>query len=152
MLERAQGRLLYGETSHWWVERLAELRAALSGQHAAVVHVVRSPWLAIKSMQTRPALKEGKGAPGRLPPVPPPVNNPGRLAWLCWYWRYWNERIEDAFPDARRVRVEDIRLRHHLNPRKRRHSPWTQAEIRVLREIVVPTMERYGYENTPCPA
>lgn len=146
---RAKGRLIYGETSHFWKTRLEELLQAFP--KADFVHLVRNGRDVVSSFRTR-IFYSGKSVhPYQQKPLPiRGFSRMSRFQRLCHYWRYHNRRIEtwlaSDWNGKQRplVRLEDLRLSFREN-RGAPHCPWTAAEDKQFGAICGKMMRRYGY-------
>jgi len=143
--QRAKGKRLHGECSHFFKSKLAELKKAFP--NAVYVHLVRNGLDVVRSFYARWHYRYSVDFP-EYPNEPLPV--PGfekmtRLEKLCWYWRYWNEEIEKHIKT--RVRIEDLRgLVPIVNRgKKTKDVKFTDADLEVFRKICNNLNTRYGY-------
>ena len=134
----------YGETSNFWRDRLDDLMKM--HPEAIFLHLVRDGKDVIKSIEIRD-LYDG------VMTAPPYQNTPlpikgflemDRFTKICWYWRYWNEFIEERIKS--RVRLEDIQ--HALPHENKSTAPikrWSDKQMKIFDKICGETNERYGY-------
>ena len=139
---RAKSRLIYGETSHFWKSKLPSLLGAFPEAH--YVHLVRDGRDVVRSFLTRPHYSPRGNRPYHTQKLPPHKEGMSRGEKLCWYWRYWNEHIEETVPQATRVRLEDLQLSVHTNKATRK-SLWTEKQEQLFRRVCGDLNARYGY-------
>jgi hypothetical protein len=137
--QRAKGRLIYGETSHWWKDRIPMLLSAYPG--ARLFHLVRNGKDVTRSFLARDYYTGKPASSAARECLPPHTPEMSQFERICWYWRYWNEEIEKHTSD--RVRVEDLNVpRLHKTDKL---PEWNPGHEEVFEHICGQLNRRYGY-------
>jgi hypothetical protein len=138
----------YGEVSHFWKSELKELTSGYPD--AEYVHLVRDGRRVVSSFLNRPHYVEGvrtrrKYQHERLTPH---RDDMSRFEKLCWYWRYWNEQIEEGLNsfDYQRVYLEKLNLPKHVNQGPK-HIAWNDIQEHTFDRVCGLLMHRYGYRT-----
>lgn len=148
-IRKAEDRGIYGETNNFWRKHIEKLQ----DEHpdALYIHLVRNPRKHVRSLMTRHLYLGMVGtAPHNEEILPVPgFRKRSRFEKICYYVKYWNERIEELVP--LRIRLEDIA---HILPVKNETKPieWSSPLLadfdeKVYQEILGEMIERYGYTN-----
>ena len=131
----------YVEVNHLWRLHLPEIVEHFPA--APLWHLVRNGARCVGSWYLRGLFGNGHS---KLEPTVLPVDNfvhLSRFEKVCWYWRYWNEHIEEY--TSMRVRLEDLKLDEHIG--KSSPDDFTTDQAKQFDEICGNLMFRYGYER-----
>jgi len=148
VINRAGGRLIYGESSHFWKNKIKQL-----GQwfpYAHYVHLVRHPLAVVASFQHRKHYRGESPASSYQEEILPVEGfaEMSRLEKLAWYWRFWNERITEdllqSVPSHTVAKLEDLDLAAHEN-KGPQNKEWGWSERGVIMKICGKLAWRFGY-------
>lgn len=146
-LEKTKKRIeqnpIYIDSSHYWKFCLDKLP-----ENAIKIHLVRNPRNVIKSFEKKRHLyRPGVGRSDNNPLwgyIQLPIwkfNNMTRFEKICWYYRYFNEKIEEVADY--RIKLEELNI--PVENKGRTHSPWTDEEEKMYKKTCSNIAKKYGY-------